>query len=75
MGQGRGFGRGGVLIPDTLLVESRLKTFMDLPWVLPPAVLMEITDEDLDNLGAAGPGEYWSVLNAVVRRIQEKEAS
>jgi hypothetical protein len=62
-------------MPDTLLVESRLKTFMDLPWVLSAAVLMEITDEDLDNLGAAGPDEYWAVLNGVVRRIQEKEAS
>jgi hypothetical protein len=47
------------LIPDTLLVEERRKTFMTLPWVLPAAVLMEITDEDLDVLGAAGRGEYW----------------
>ena len=48
---------------------------MELPWVLPAAVLMEITDEDLDDLGAAGRDEYGGVLNAVVRRIQEKEAS
>lgn len=75
MGQGRGFGRGGVLIPHSLLVEERLKTFMELPWVLPAAVLMEITDEDLDNLATATKDEYWGVLNAIVRRIQEKEAS
>ena len=60
------------MIPDTLLVESRLKTFMDLPWVLPAAVLIEITDEDLDNLGAAAPEEYWSVLNRIVVRIESE---
>jgi hypothetical protein len=63
------------LIPDTHLVEERLKTFVELPWVLPAAVLTEISDEDLDYLGAAGPDEYWGVLNGIVRRIQEREAS
>ena len=60
------------MIPDTLLVKERLKTFMELPWVLPAAVLMEVSDEDLDNLGAVGPEEYWSVLNGIVRRIQQE---
>jgi hypothetical protein len=48
---------------------------MELPWVLPAALLMEMTDEDLDNLAAATKDEYWGVLNAIVRRVQEKEAS
>jgi hypothetical protein len=61
------------LIPHSLLVEERLKTFMELPWVLPAVVLMEITDEDLDNLATATKDEYWGVLNAVVTRI-EREA-
>jgi hypothetical protein len=72
LGGGSGFGRGGILIPDTLLVEERLKTFMELPWILPSAVLMEVTDEDLDYLGAAGRSEYWTVLNAIVSRIERK---
>jgi hypothetical protein len=60
------------VIPDALLVEERLKTFMELPWVLPAALLMEITDEDLDHLDAAWDTDrYWGVLNAIVRRIQE----
>jgi hypothetical protein len=62
------------LIPDTLIVESRLKAFMELPWVLPAAVLMEVTDEDLDYLGAAGRDEYWTVLNAIVSRIEREAA-
>ena len=63
------------MIPDTVLAESRLKTFMELPWVLPAAVLMEITDEeDLDYLGAAGRDEYWGVLNRIVTRIEREAA-
>jgi hypothetical protein len=62
------------LIPDTVLAESRLKTFMELPWVLPAAVLMEITDEDLDYLGAAGRDQYWGVLNAIGTRIEREAA-
>jgi hypothetical protein len=35
-----------------------------------------MTDEDLDNLDAAADTDrYWSVLNGVVRRIQQKEAT
>jgi hypothetical protein len=60
-------------MPDTLLVEERLKTFMELPWVSPAAVLVEMTDEDLDYLGVAGPDEYWGVLNAIVRRVRGEE--
>ena len=61
------------MIPHSLLVEERLKTFMELPWVLPAAVLMEITDEDLDNLAAVTKDEYWGVLNGIVGRIQETD--
>lgn len=63
------------MIPDALLVEERLKTFLELPWVLPAAVMMEITDEDLDHLDAAADTDkYWTVLNGIARRI-EKEAA
>jgi hypothetical protein len=62
------------MFPDALLAEERLKTFMELPWVLPTAVLMEITDEDLDNLAAVTKDEYWTVLNGIVRRIEREAA-
>ena len=59
------------MIPDTFIRESRLKVFMELPWVLPSSVLLEFTDEDLDNLAAAPTtDEYWHTLNAVVTRIE-----
>lgn len=58
------------MIPDTNIAEGRLKTFLELPWIIPAAVLLEFTDEDLDNLSAASEDEYWSVLNRVVARIE-----
>jgi len=47
---------------------------IELPWVIPALVIIEMTDEDLDNLDAvADAPEYWGVLNAIVRRIQGEE--
>ncbi len=63
------------MIPDTYITEERLKAFSDLPWPIPASVLLEFTDEDLDNLGAAPTtDEYWHTLNAVVTRIHGEEA-
>jgi len=45
----------------------------ELPWPIPALVIIEMTDEDLDDLAAARPDEYWGVLNAIVRRIQGGE--
>jgi hypothetical protein len=60
--------------PDVDLTEQRLKTFMELPWILPVSILLEISDEDLDLLEAAGDAdEYWRILNQIVKRIEEKE--
>jgi hypothetical protein len=47
----------------------------ELPWVIPALLIIEMTDEDLDLLEAASEkSEYWSTLNTIVRRIQDKEA-
>ena len=64
------------MIPDLDMLERRVAATRDVPWPIPALVIMEMTDEDLDNLDAvADAPEYWRVLNAIVRRIQEREAS
>jgi hypothetical protein len=47
----------------------------DVPWVIPALTIIEMTDEDLDNLDAAADTDkYWTVLNAIVSRIERKAA-
>jgi hypothetical protein len=63
------------LIPDADILESRVAAMRDLPWLIPALVLVEFTDEDLDNLDAAtDTDKYWTVLNAIVSRIERKAA-
>jgi hypothetical protein len=63
------------LIPDQDILESRVQAMRELPWIIPALVIIEMTDEDLDNLDAAADTDkYWTVLNAIVARI-EKEAA
>jgi hypothetical protein len=58
------------VIPDAFITESRLRAVRELPWPIPAAVLLEMTDEDLDLLAAAPDrDEYWHLLNAIVSRI------
>jgi hypothetical protein len=60
------------LIPDQDILESRVQAMRELPWVIPALVIMDMTDEDLDNLNAAADSpEYWGVLNEIVTRIQK----
>jgi hypothetical protein len=48
----------------------------ELPWPIPALVVVEFTDEDLDNLDAAADSPaYWSVLSSIVTRITEREAA
>jgi hypothetical protein len=57
---------------DQDILESRVQAMRELPWVIPALVIMQFTDEDLDVLDAAYESpRYWSVLNGIVRRIQE----
>jgi hypothetical protein len=60
------------LMPDSYITEFRLKAVRDLPWPIPAAVLVEMTDEDLDRLAAASDRDYWRVLNGLVTRILER---
>jgi hypothetical protein len=63
------------LIPDQDILESRVQAMRELPWVLPALVIIEMTDEDLDNLDAAyETREYWSTLNRIVARIDKGAA-
>jgi hypothetical protein len=60
------------VIPDQDILEGRLAAMRDLPWPIPAIVIVEFTDEDLDNLDAAADSpEYWGVLNEIVTRIQK----
>jgi hypothetical protein len=61
------------MIPDAPITELRLKAVRELPRPIPAAVLVEMTDEDLDRLAAAPDLDaYWRVLNGVVTRILER---
>jgi hypothetical protein len=63
------------VIPDLDILESRVQAMRELPWVIPALVIIEMRDEDLDTLDAAADTDkYWTVLNAIVSRI-EKEAA
>jgi hypothetical protein len=60
------------VIPDAYITEPRLKAVCELPWPIPAAVLVKMTDEDLDRLAAASDEDYWRVLNGVVTRMLER---
>ena len=63
----------GGAMPDTDLLERRVRVLRGLPWPIPAAVLMEMSDEDLDWLSAAcDRDEYWHILNGVVRRVEAR---
>ena len=62
------------MIPDQDILENRVQAMRELPWVIPALVVVSMTDEDLDNLDAAADSpEYWSVLNRIVTRIEERQ--
>jgi hypothetical protein len=60
---------------DIDILESRIQAVRELPWVIPALTILEMTDFDLDHLEMAAdtPG-YWSVLNAIVTRIEREAA-
>jgi hypothetical protein len=60
------------MMPDSYITELRLKAVRELPWPIPAAVLVQMTDEDLDHLAAASQEDYWRVLNGLVRRIESR---
>jgi hypothetical protein len=63
------------VIPDQDILESRVQVMRELPWVIPALVIVEMSDEDLDTLDAAADTDkYWTVLNAIVSRIERKAA-
>lgn len=60
---------------DIDLLEGRVAAMRDLPWPIPALVVVEFTDEDLDNLDAAADSDsYWSLLNTIVTRRERKAA-
>jgi hypothetical protein len=60
---------------DLDILENRVQAIRELPWPIPALVVIEMSDEDLDNLDAAADTDkYWTVLNAIVSRIERKAA-
>jgi hypothetical protein len=58
---------------DPDILENRVHAMRDLPWPIPALVVVEFTDEDLDNLDlAADTPAYWPLLNTIVTRIQKE---
>ena len=63
------------MIPDLDILENRVQAMIELPWIIPALVVIEMSDEDLDLLDAAYESpEYWSVLNRIVTRIEREAA-
>jgi hypothetical protein len=63
------------LIPDQDILENRVQAMRELPWIIPALIIIEMTDEDLDLLDAAADADnYWTVLNAIVSRIEREAA-
>jgi hypothetical protein len=60
---------------DIDILEGRVAALRDLPWPIPALVVVEFSDEDLDNLDAAADTDsYWSLLNTIVTRIAREAA-
>jgi phage FluMu protein gp41 len=60
------------LIRDLDILERRIQAMREIPWPIPALVVMQMSDEDLDQLDAAADAVYyWSVLNKIVTRITE----
>jgi hypothetical protein len=64
------------VIPDADILENRIQAVIELPWPIPALTIMQMTDLDLDHLDmAADAPSYWSVLNAIVTRIEREAAA
>jgi hypothetical protein len=59
---------------DADILERRLRQLERLPWPIPAAVIMWMTDTDFDALDMAqGRDEWWRVLNAIMVRVTDSE--
>jgi hypothetical protein len=62
------------MFPDADILERRSRQLGRLPWPVPAAVIMRMTDADFDALDMAeGRDEWWRVLNAIVVRVTNSE--
>ena len=62
------------MFPDTDILERRLRQLERLPWPVPGAVIMRMTEADFDALDMAqGRDEWWRVLNAIMVRVTDTE--
>ena len=64
-----------MMFPDTDILERRLRQLERLPWPTPAAVIMCMTEADLDALDMAKQDEWWRILNTIVTRIESRSAT
>jgi len=64
-----------MMFPDTDILERRLRQLERLPWPIPAAVIMCMTEADLDALDMAKQDEWWRILNTIVTRIESRSAT
>jgi hypothetical protein len=63
------------MIPDSYILERRLRILRELPWPIPAAVVMSMTSEDFDALDATvGRDAYWRTLNRILTRVQRSSS-
>ena len=62
------------MFPDADILERRLRQLERMPWPVPAAVIMRMTDADFDALDMARDNdEWWRVLNAIMVRVTDSE--
>ena len=60
------------MFPETDILERRLRQLEHLPWPIPAAIIMRMTEADFDVLDMAKePDEWWRTLNSIVVRITD----
>jgi hypothetical protein len=62
------------MFPDADILARRLRQLERLPWPVPAAVIMRMTEADFDALDMARDNdEWWRVLNAIMVRVTDSE--
>jgi hypothetical protein len=62
------------MFPDADILERRLRQLERLPWPVPAAVIMRMSEADFDALDMARDNdEWWRGLNGIVVRVTDSE--
>jgi hypothetical protein len=65
-----------VITRDPHILRRHIRALHSVPWPIPAVVLIQFTDQDLDDLDLAeqaGRDVFWRCLNRIVGRITSHE--